>query len=375
LEDMEMSKETTPFRDFYRGKRVLVTGHTGFKGSWLTLWLLQLGADVAGISAYLPSKPCNFEVLDLETRMKHHVGDIRDLDRVMQVFDDFQPHLVFHLAAQAIVRRSYDDPKLTFDTNIGGTVNVLECIRLHDCVETAVIITSDKCYRNTEWIWGYRENDPLGGDDPYSASKGCAEIVINSYCESYFNGKKRPRIASTRAGNVIGGGDWAEDRIVPDCVRAWSEGSEVIVRNPQATRPWQHVLEPLSGYLWLGVLLEQKEVTTGEAFNFGPKTEVIQPVESLVLAFKKSWDKARWKTGEEDYGRKESGFLKLCCDKALSLLRWEAILSFDETIEFTALWYQYFYENRGEMFEFSLRQIRQYCSLADMRGIKWVKTG
>jgi len=182
VEGVEMSKETHSFNNFYRGKRVLVTGHTGFKGSWLTLWLLQLGADVAGISAYLPSKPCNFEALDLETRMQHHVGDIRDLDRVMQVFDDFQPHLVFHLAAQAIVRRSYDDPKLTFDTNIGGTVNVLECIRSHDCVETAVIITSDKCYRNTEWVWGYRENDPLGGNDPYSASKGCAEIVINSYC-------------------------------------------------------------------------------------------------------------------------------------------------------------------------------------------------
>ena len=375
MEGVEMSKQVNPFNNFYRGKRVLVTGHTGFKGSWLTLWLLQLGADVAGISAYLPSKPCNFEVLDLETHVEHHVGDIRDLERVMKVFDDFQPQVVFHLAAQAIVRCSYDDPKLTFDTNIGGTVNVLECIREHDCVDVAIIITSDKCYRNSEWVWGYRENDPLGGDDPYSASKGCAEIVINSYCESFFKGEKRPRIASARAGNVVGGGDWAEDRIVPDCVRAWSEGGEVVVRNPQATRPWQHVLEPLSGYLWLGVLLEQNEVTTGEAFNFGPKNEVIQPVESLVRTFRESWSKARWKTGGEDYGRKESRFLKLCCDKALSLLDWEAILSFDETIELTASWYQHFYENREDILEFSIGQISQYCSLADMRGIKWIKTG
>jgi CDP-glucose 4,6-dehydratase len=371
VEGVEMSRESTPFRDFYLGKRVLVTGHTGFKGSWLTLWLLQLGAEVAGLSAYLPSDPCNFEVLDLETHVRHHVGDIRDFDQVRQVFDDFQPHVVFHLAAQAIVRRSYDDPKLTFDTNVGGTVNVLECIRQHDFVEAGVIITSDKCYRNREWVWGYRENDPFGGDDPYSASKGCAEIVINSYCESFFNGEKGPRIASTRAGNVIGGGDWAEDRIVPDCVRAWSEGGEVIVRNPLSTRPWQHVLEPLSGYLWLGVLLGQNEVTTGNAFNFGPKTEVIQPVETLVKAFRKFWDKAQWKIGGEESSKQQSRLLKLCCDKALFMLNWEAVLSFDETIEFTALWYRHFYEKREDMFEIGTQQIRKYCSLANAKGMQW----
>jgi CDP-glucose 4,6-dehydratase len=365
-----------PFNDFYRGKRVLVTGHTGFKGSWLTLWLLQLGAQVAGLSAYLPSTPCNFEVLDLENRMEHHVGDIREPDTLLKVFDDFRPQVVFHLAAQAIVRRSYEDPKTTFDTNIGGTVNILECLRQHEDVEAAVIITSDKCYRNSEWVWGYRENDPMGGEDPYSASKGCAEIVINSYGKSFFNGENCPRIASTRAGNVIGGGDWAEDRIVPDCVRAWSEGGEALIRNPRATRPWQHVLEPLSGYLWLGLLLARYEVSSGEAFNFGPKNEVIQTVEALVRAFRKSWTEARWRSGDDgDSEKKESRFLKLCCDKAISVLNWEAILSFDETMEMTASWYQRFYENREDMFEFSTKQISRYCSLANARGVEWIKAG
>jgi len=253
----------------------------------------------------------------------------------MQVFDDFQPHLVFHLAAQAIVRRSYDDPKLTFDTNIGGTVNVLECIRLHDCVETAVIITSDKCYRNTEWVWGYRENDPLGGDDPYSASKGCAEIVINSYCESFFNEDKKVNIASARAGNVIGGGDWAEDRIVPDCVRTWSDSREVTIRNPEATRPWQHVLEPLSGYLWLGCLLGNRRLSAGEAFNFGPEDEIIRPVSVLIDTFKEYWVNAKWNVESDNSFKRESRLLKLCCDKALKLLNWKGVLSFEETIEIT----------------------------------------
>ena len=362
-----------PFKDFYRGKKVLVTGHTGFKGSWLTLWLLQMGADVAGVSAYLPSNPSNFEVLGLESRIRHHEMDVRDLEHLKQVFDEFQPQMVFHLAAQAIVRRSYDEPRLTFDTNIMGTVNVLECVRQQASLEAAVIITSDKCYRNSEWVWGYRENDPLGGKDPYSASKGCAEIVIGSYCDSYFKNEKH--VASTRAGNVIGGGDWAQDRIVPDCVRAWSAGEEVVVRSPMATRPWQHVLEPLSGYLWLGVLLRNGELDTGEAFNFGPKNDVIQPVSTLVRAFKNYWDKARWRTGEQDIGKKESRFLKLCCDKALSVLDWKAVLSFEKTVELTAEWYRRFYENREDMFEVSLQQIKSYCSMAGERGVKWVRCG
>jgi CDP-glucose 4,6-dehydratase len=359
------------FRGFYQGKRVLVTGHTGFKGSWLSLWLLQLGATVAGFSAYLPSEPCNFEILGLEHLLAHYVGDIRDYQQLSQVFQDFQPQVVFHLAAQPIVRRSYGDPKLTFDTNLGGTVNILECIRQSRSVEVAVIITSDKCYKNVEWLWGYRENDALGGDDPYSASKGGAELAVNSYCQCYFESQGSPQVASVRAGNVIGGGDWAEDRLVPDCVRAWSGGQQVFIRDPQATRPWQHVLEPLSGYLWLGVRLGQERQLSGEAFNFGPKAEVIQSVQVLVSTFEKYWANVRWQRQGQDTAKKESRLLKLCCDKALALLGWQAMLSFEETIDFTATWYKRFYEGRTDMLEFSIQQIKAYGSLARRRGAPW----
>jgi CDP-glucose 4,6-dehydratase len=366
---------TGVFNNYYRNKRVIVTGHTGFKGSWLSLWLAQLGASPAGFSAYLPSNPCNFEALGLERLIKHHKGDIRNFHQLNEVFQSFHPEIVFHLAAQPLVRRSYEEPKLTFDTNVGGTVNVLECIRQNECVKAAVIITSDKCYKNVEWVWGYRENDQLGGDDPYSASKGCAEIAIHSYCQSYFSKENRVYAASTRAGNVIGGGDWAEDRIIPDCVRAWAENQPVIIRNPCATRPWQYVLEPLSGYLWLGALLGSNAIPNGEAFNFGPRADTIQPVSALLTTFQKYWDKAQWKVNIESSGKKESSLLKLCCDKSLSLLKWNAILSFEEAIEFTALWYKKFLRAKENMLEFSKQQIEQYCSLAKQRGMEWAKDG
>ena len=362
------------FNNYYKNKRVLVTGHTGFKGSWLTLWLLQLGAEVAGFSAYLPSDPCNFEVLGLEKMIGHVVGDVRHLHDLKEVFNDFQPEIVFHLAAQPIVRKSYNDPKITFDTNVGGTVNILECIRTTESVKGAVIITSDKCYKNVEWLWGYRENDSLGGDDPYSASKACAEIAINSYCQSFFSKKRGVNIASTRAGNVIGGGDWAENRIIPDCVRAWSKDEKVIIRNPQSTRPWQHVLEPLSGYLWLGALMTSDQKLNGEAFNFGPREDVIQPVSSLIAAFQKYWDKAQWEVPDESFTNKESRLLKLCCDKVLSILNWRAILSFEESVEFTASWYKKSYAGQYDMIEFSKQQIDRYCMLATERSTEWVKS-
>ena len=364
---------THPFNDFYRNKRVLVTGHTGFKGSWLTLWLLQLGAEVAGFSAYLPSDPCNFEVLGLEKMVSHVVGDIRHLHELKQVFDDFQPEIVFHLAAQPIVKKSFDDPKLTFDTNVGGTVNILECIRTTKSVKGAVIITSDKCYRNVEWFWGYRESDELGGDDPYSASKASAEIAINSYCQSFFTEERGVNVASARAGNVIGGGDWAENRIIPDCVRAWTRGDKSIIRSPESTRPWQHVIEPLSGYLWLGALLTSDYKIRGEAFNFGPKPDVIQPVSSLIAEFQKYWEKAQWDEKIDDSIRNESRLLKLCCDKALSILNWQAILSFDESVELTASWYRRFYQGQDDMFEFSKKQIERYCVMATEKSMDWVK--
>ena len=362
------------FNNNYKNRRVLVTGHTGFKGSWLTLWLLQLGAEVAGFSAYLPSDPCNFQVLALEKRILHVVGDIRHLNELKDVFDEFKPEIIFHLAAQPIVLKSYNDPKLTFATNVGGTVNILECIRTTESVKSAVIITSDKCYKNVEWPWGYRENDSLGGGDPYSASKACAEMVINSYCQSFFNKERGVNVASARAGNVIGGGDWAENRIIPDCVRAWSEGDKVIIRNPQSTRPWQHVLEPLCGYLWLAVLLASDFKISGEAFNFGPREDVIQPVSSLIGAFKKYWEEAQWEARDKTFNSKESRLLKLCCDKALSILNWRAILSFEETVEFSASWYRGFYMGQYDMVEFSEQQIDKYCLLATERAAGWVKS-
>jgi len=311
-------------------------------------------------------------VIGLKGLLSHFEGDVRDFDQLKEAFDRFNPEMVFHLAAQPIVRKSFDHPKQTFDANVGGTVNVLECIRTTDWVKAAVLITSDKCYRNAEWPWGYRENDPLGGDDPYSASKGCAEIAISSYCQSFFGNEHPVKVASTRAGNVIGGGDWAEDRIIPDCVRAWSRGQPVPVRSPEATRPWQHVLEPVGGYLWLGALLGQGKLEGGESFNFGPKSDVNQAVSGLISKFQEYWESARWIRDYDRSNRKESGLLKLCCDKALSLLNWQSILSFDETMRLTALWYKSFYENGAKnMLDFSIRQIEEYCSLAQQRNALW----
>jgi len=365
---------THPFNNFYHNKRVLVTGHTGFKGSWLSLWLTRLSAKVAGFSAYLPSDPCNFEVLGLEAMIEHHWGDIRNYHDIKEVFDAFRPEMVFHLAAQPIVRRAYEEPKVTFDTNFGGTVNILECIRESDYVQAAVLITSDKCYKNVEWLWGYRENDDLGGDDPYGASKGCAEIVINTYCRSYFEREKRVNIASARAGNVIGGGDWGEDRIVPDCMRAWAKDKEVVIRNPSATRPWQYVLEPLSGYLWLGVLLGNGVLKTGEGFNFGPGSDVIQPVSILIDTFKEYWQDGKWIAKGDNPIDRESKLLRLCCDKALLMLDWRASLTFEETVEFTARWYEKYYNSREKMLDFSIDQIEKYYSLAKKRGLRWAES-
>jgi CDP-glucose 4,6-dehydratase len=362
-----------PFAGFYRNKKVLVTGHTGFKGSWLSLWLHQLGAEVAGFSAYLPSKPCNFEILNLQKIINHHTGDIRNYSDISSLFETFRPQIVFHLAAQPLVRHSYNEPKLTFDTNLGGTVNILECIRHYEFIDSAVLITSDKCYKNVEWVWGYRETDPLGGDDPYSASKGCAEIAIQSYSKSYFNQANTPWVASTRAGNVIGGGDWADDRIVPDCVKAWSEGRELLIRNPQSTRPWQHVLEPLSGYLLLGYLLSQRKPEACGAFNFGPGNEVIQPVINLIKEFQKYWGSNKLKEIDTKPDKKESSLLKLSCDKALAHLQWKPVLNFHETIALTAEWYKNFYEQQTNMLEFTYNQISKYIQLAQERNIEWSK--
>ncbi len=360
------------FEHVYRGKRVLVTGHTGFKGSWLSLWLLHLGAEVGGFALDMPSMPANFEVLGLESRVRHYQGDVRDREALARAIDDFRPEIVFHLAAQSLVRKSYSDPAGTFETNAMGTLNLLECLRTRPWVQAAVLITSDKAYRNVEWCWGYREEDALGGNDPYSGSKGAAELVAYSYYESFFKGGDT-RMATARAGNVIGGGDWAADRIVPDCMRAWSEGQVLTVRNPAATRPWQHVLEPLSGYLALGMHLWKRTPSAiGEPFNFGPDANVNQTVGELLEAMARRWPGRRWEAPENASGLREAGLLKLCCDKALHFLSWRAVLHFAETVEFTADWYQAYYWHEQDMFEVSLSQIGRYCDLARGRGLAWV---
>lgn len=365
---------TNFFNNLYQGKRVLVTGHTGFKGSWLALWLTHLGAKVAGFSIDIPSKPSNFELLGLEKRIKHYVGDIRDRSGLAAVIDEFQPEMVFHLAAQSLVRRSYADPVTTFETNTMGMVNVLDCIRTRSWIEVAVLITSDKAYRNDEWCWGYRETDTLAGRDPYSGSKSCADLVAQSYFHSFLS-HTPTRIAITRAGNVIGGGDWADDRIVPDCIRAWSKGESAIIRSPQATRPWQHVLEPLSGYLWLGAGLWQKASgLNGEAFNFGPDAHVNQSVEELIAAMSVRWSGVKWHVPEGyEQGGHEAKLLKLSCDKVLFHLNWRAVMKFSETVDFTVDWYRHWAEKKNDVYDFTLKQINRYCQMAHEKGLPWIQ--
>jgi CDP-glucose 4,6-dehydratase len=359
------------FENAYRGLRVLVTGHTGFKGSWLAHWLQMLGAEVAGYSLGRVTEPSNFDILDLGSHLRHYQHDIRDRAALARAFDEFRPDVVFHLAAQALVRQSYAVPAETFEVNTMGMVNVLECLRERPQIRAAVLITSDKAYRNDEWCWGYRETDALGGHDPYSGSKSCAELAAHSYFHSYLQ-HGETRIATTRAGNVIGGGDWAADRIVPDCIRAWTRGESVLVRNPNATRPWQHVLEPLSGYLWLGAkLLGKQGRLNGEAFNFGPDASIDQTVAQLIDAMARRWPGVRWHVPEAIAQHHEASLLKLSCDKALFHLQWRAALRFSETVELTVDWYRSWHERSGTMRILASAQIENYTRLAAERGIAW----
>jgi CDP-glucose 4,6-dehydratase len=362
------------FGNIYRGRRVLVTGHTGFKGSWLSTWLMDLGATVAGYSSDVPTEPSHFGAIRLKQRIHHYDGDVRDRESLARAFQDFRPEIVFHLAAQALVRRSYADPVRTFEVNALGTLNILECLRHQPGVQAAVIVTSDKCYRNVEWAWGYRETDQLGGEDPYSGSKACAELIYYSYFHSFFKRDDIARTATARAGNVIGGGDWAPDRIVPDCVRAWSLDQPAVIRSPRATRPWQHVLEPVSGYLWLGFQLWNRNVrTVGSSYNFGPDANVTQSVAQLIQAMAEYWPAARW-VPEESGPRPlaEATLLKLSCDKALADLQWESTMRFADAIRLTANWYkQYYSDPDADVFEVSLGQIREYSTTARSRGLSW----
>lgn len=367
------------FLNVYKGKKVLVTGHTGFKGSWLVTWLHLLGAKVVGVSDGVPTIPSNFEESSLGDgdKIKNHFLDIRDRSKLQKVFDEEQPEFVFHLAAQALVRKSYSQPVETFETNVIGTLNVLEAVRHTSSIRSLVLITSDKAYKNVEWVWGYRETDALGGDDPYSASKGCAEIVAHSYFKSFFTEISHLAYATARAGNVIGGGDWAADRIIPDCVRAWSADKTVQIRSPKATRPWQLVLEPLSGYLWLGAILyKEAENKTqnpfsccGESFNFGPSSDAVHTVEDVVTSLGRYWDGFSSVIVKNNKpSMSECTLLKLSCDKALAYLKWRATLNFDETIRLTAEWYRDFYKKRDRADSLTEKQIQFYCDKARERG-------
>ncbi len=373
MDDMEMSDFM--FKGIYKNKKVLITGNTGFKGSWLTIWLLKLGAKVYGLSKDIPTVPSIFETLALKKKIFYYEEDIRDLKSVIKIIKKIKPDFMFHLAAQAIVSKSYADPIETISTNVLGTSHILEALKISNHPCNAVIITSDKCYYNEEWEWGYRETDSLGGKDIYSGSKGAAELIIRAYIHSYFRcDLSRIKIASARAGNVIGGGDWARDRVVPDGIRAWNKSLPVIIRNPNATRPWQHVLEPLSGYLHLGQMLIKNKNLNGESFNFGPMSINNQTVKNLIIDLAKYWNfKDLLKVYKIQNQSKfhEAKLLKLNCDKASFYLKWQPTLDYSKLIEFTSKWYYHFYKSKQNMLDFTYSQIKEYGNIAKEKGLSW----
>ena len=362
------------FNNVYAGKRVLITGNTGFKGSWLSLWLNQLGAEIFGYSIDIPTTPSLFEIIQLREIIHHTQGDIRDKDKLAAYIQDIKPDFIFHLAAQAIVSTSYQDPFGTITTNVIGTAAICDAIRCIDWPCTCVLITSDKAYNNVEWIWGYRETDALGGKDIYSGSKGAAELVIHSYWDSFLKAKSNIRLGIARAGNVIGGGDWAKDRIIVDCVKAFSRQEPVEIRSPYATRPWQHVLEPLSGYLTLGWYLSDGKCANGEPYNFGPRAEQNKTVVEVVQDLAGHWgieaDCAVKQVAQVPFN--EATLLKLNCDKALANLHWHSTLNYDECIRFVSEWYyDYCVVHNQDMRQLTNKQIADYTHKASQQNLKW----
>ena len=352
-------------KGFWKGKRVLVTGHTGFKGSWLCLWLQSLGAEVVGYALNPPTDPSLFEVADVESGMQSIMGDVRDPVRLLSVFSGFRPEIVFHLAAQPLVRHSYVDPVETYSTNVMGTVHLLEAVRKTSGVRAAVNVTSDKCYENREWVWGYRENEPMGGYDPYSNSKGCSELATSAFRNSFFNPRDYARhgvaIASARAGNVIGGGDWAQDRLVPDILRAIGKREPVVIRNPHAIRPWQHVLEPLSGYLKLAQRLYEEGPSYAEGWNFGPNDEDAKPVSWIVENMTRKWGGgASWKLDGAEHPH-EAHYLKLDCSKAKTRLGWQPRWGLEQALEMIVSWHKAYLGN-GNMKSFCIGQVNEYMN-------------
>lgn len=337
MEDLGMS--AGPQIAFWKGRRVLLTGHTGFKGGWLALWLQSMGAHVRGIALAPPTSPSLFEVANVGEGMDHHVADIRDFEAIRPLVADFRPDIVFHLAAQPLVRLSYQQPVETYATNVMGTVHVLEAARQAGSVRAIVNITTDKCYENREWPWGYRENEPVGGHDPYSSSKACAELVSGAYRRSFFEGAGIA-LATARAGNVIGGGDWAEDRLVPDILRALQRNEPVRIRNPQAIRPWQHVLDPLSGYLLLAERLHAHGQADAEAWNFGPREEDARPVQWIVERLCAGWGDGAFWTRQPGEHPHEAGWLKLDISKARQRLDWAPCWPLEAALARTIEWHR-----------------------------------
>jgi CDP-glucose 4,6-dehydratase len=367
----------TPFNNFYAGKRVLVTGHTGFKGGWLSLWLSRLGAKVCGISLEPPTNPNFYETIRHGVFAWEQESDVCDLKALSAAIKQWKPDIVFHMAAQSLVRRSYANPIETFETNALGTAHLLEAVRSNELPCPVVVITTDKCYENRGEENGYRETDPLGGHDVYSMSKAAAELVVQSWRKSFFQpNPKLGNVASVRAGNVIGGGDYAEDRIVPDCVRALQAGRPILVRNPSATRPWQHVLDCLSGYLWLGACLAaaEKQTPLASAFNFGPGANSHLPVRKLVDEIMKIWP-GQWEQISEPNAPHEAGKLNLDISKAAELLQWFPVWSFTEAIQKTIVWYHERHVNKNpDMLNFSLAQIDAFAAAAAARRIRWAQS-
>ena len=354
------------FADIYRHKRVIVTGHTGFKGSWLTLWLQQLGADVCGISLPMPQEHSHFQLLNLPVRTEYR--DLRCNTGLEELFQEFQPQAVFHLAAQALVRTSYLKPLETYEVNVLGTARILEACRKTPSVQAIVAISSDKCYENREVLRPYCEDDPMGGYDPYSASKGCMELLLNSYRRSFFTPAQPALLASARAGNVIGGGDWAEDRLVPELMQAATRGETAVLRNPGAVRPWQHVLEPLSGYLLLGQCLFQNRREAAQAWNFGPALEDNISVADLAAKLAAAWPGLNYRSEPNPDAPHEASLLRLDCRKAAEQLQWHGVWSADQAIRKTAEWYRDFFSRRQIN---SLSDLHEYCEDAARRNLPW----
>ncbi len=353
-------------KSHFKRKKILITGHTGFKGSWLSLWMHHCGAKVLGISDSIPTKPSHFELLKLNRKISSKILDITDLTRLRKAFIEFNPDYVFHLAAQAIVKTSYSQPIRTWKTNLIGTVNILECLRMAKKKTVAIMITSDKAYQNLEIKRGYKEKDILKGTDPYGASKSSADIAINSYYHSFFLKKKgKVLIATARAGNVIGGGDWSPDRIIPDCIRSWSKNKKVIIRSPNSTRPWQHVLDIIYGYVRLSIKLKQNPKLHGEAFNFGPDRKNFRVID-ILNKMKVYWPKINWNIVKQKKF-KENTLLHLNSSKSKKFLQWRTALNFSNSVKFTIEWYKYYLTNKKNIYYYSSKQISRYVAILEKK--------